>query len=242
MPPVAGLREASSRMNGWKTSSRSSAGMPGPSSSTRISTPSPRRQRATAIVLRVAAGVGDQVGEAAPQARPAAAARISSPSAGELRSSAPSRRAGADDLLEQRREVGLDRRLACPRRGRRRDSRRPSAPSRRRRLSGRRSRRSSPSIASASFMRVSGVRRSWETPASISVRWGSGAGCGRASDEGGAGLAHLERALDAGRRRRRGPCRSLGGAGQPADRPHLVAQEQRPRPRTAPATSRPSTG
>ena len=86
-------------------------------------------------------------------------------------SGVPSRRIAAGDILEQQRDVGLDRRLRSPRRGQNRDSRGPCAPSRRRPISvprrpGRR--RAAPS---ASFIRVSGVRRSCDTPASISVRW-----------------------------------------------------------------------
>ena len=50
-PPVDGLREGSSRMNGRKTRPRSAGGIPGPSSSTRISIPSTTGERAQPDML-----------------------------------------------------------------------------------------------------------------------------------------------------------------------------------------------
>ena len=65
------------------------------------------------------------------------------------------------------------RRSRGPRRGRSRDTPRPAWTSRRRPGAGRPApgRRRSPSSSSSSCIRVSGVRRSWLTAASISVRW-----------------------------------------------------------------------
>ena len=123
-------------------------------------------------------GVPDQVGEAAPDGvRPQ---RKSTGAGRRARSRVPSR-ARRDDVLAATRRGRPAGRLARPRRGRRRDSPRPSLHlghvGLRSAIAGSFRRIS---ISSASFMRVSGVRRSWR-PASISVRWRSGAGCGRAS-------------------------------------------------------------
>ena len=86
---------------------------------------------------------------------------------------------------------------------------------------------SSPSSisASVSFIRVSGVRRSWLTPESIWVRcsiWRSRRA--RIVEEGGAGAAHL---LGAGGAEGGGAAlaEGLGRLGELADRADLVAQE-----------------
>ena len=78
------------------------------------------------------------------------------------------------DIVEHRARFGRLPPARCPRRGRTRDSRRSCAPSPRHRRSfpprPAAAPRSRGSIASARRSRVSGVRRSCDTPASISVR------------------------------------------------------------------------
>ena len=206
VPPAAPLS------NGRNTPSRRSGGMPGPvivDSDLHVARPGAaaasatcrawRRALSTRLVTarRTASGaqLQDQV-----RRRVQRHLRPGAPGAGR-------------DIVQQLRPDRPGAPARCPRRGRRRGSRRSSAPSPRRRRSCRRRPGAVPrragSIASASRSRVSGVRRSCETPASISVR------CCRKRRmrscmrlKAAPACAHLGRALGPDRPGCRGPCRT----------------------------------
>ena len=86
LPPVRLLREGSSRWKGRNTASRSDSGMPGPRSSTQISTPSECAVLdVDRLSVAVADGVVDQIGEdALERQRPDAQAAVRSLAAADL--------------------------------------------------------------------------------------------------------------------------------------------------------------
>ena len=86
---------------------------------------------------------------------------------------------------------------------------------------------SAPPMASWSFIRVSGVRRSWLTPASNAVRC---AICPLDAvahhQERGRRLAHLSGAFGLEIEHLLPLAEPVGGLGEPAHRAHLIAQEE----------------